>query len=139
MPNPTAYAQPPAPQIDPDSAGYWQGLAEHQLRLPGCVACGKVRFPPLDSCPYCGQPGGEERVLSGLGTVYSFIVLHRTFHPAFEADLPFAIAVVDLEHGPRIAARIEGPPEAVRIGVEVEATYFDRESWTELRFVPQDH
>lgn len=139
MSNPTAYAQPPAPQVDPDSAAYWKGLAEHQVRLPGCDACGKVRFPPLDSCPYCGQPGGEEQVLSGVGTVYSFIVLHRTFHPAFEADLPFAIAVIDLEDGPRIAARIEGPPEAVSIGMRVEATYFDRESWTELRFTPQDN
>ena len=139
MSNPTDYAQPPAPQVDPDSAAYWQGLAEGQVRLPGCTTCGKVRFPPLDSCPYCGQPGGEEKVLSGVGTVYSFIVLHRTFHPAFEADLPFAIAVVDLEDGPRIAARIEGPPEAVSIGMRVEATYFDRESWTELRFTPQDN
>lgn len=139
MSNPTEYAQPPAPQVDPDSAAYWQGLAEREVRLPGCAACGKVRFPPLDSCPYCGQPGGEEKVLSGVGTVYSFIVLHRTFHPAFEADLPFAIAVVDLEDGPRIAARIEGPPEAVSIGMRVAATYFDRESWTELRFTARDN
>ncbi|SFA75867.1 hypothetical protein SAMN05192575_101226 [Nocardioides alpinus] len=78
-------------------------------------------------------------MLSGVGTVYSFIVLHRTFHPAFEADLPFAIAVVDLEDGPRIAARIEGPPEAVSIGMRVAATYFDRESWTELRFTAHDN
>ena len=53
--------------------------------------------------------------------------------------LPFAIAVVDLEDGPRIAARIEGPPEAVNIGMRVAATYFDRESWTELRFTAQDN
>lgn len=138
MSTPVASVEPPAPQIDPDSAGYWRGLAEHEVRLPRCSQCGKVRFPPLDACPYCGEPGGEETVMSGMGTVYSFIVLHRTFHPAFEADLPFAIAVVDLEEGPRVAARIEAPPEAVSIGLRVGATYVDHESWTELRFAPQD-
>ena len=76
--------------------------------------------------------------MSGRGTIYSFIVLHRTFHPAFEADLPFAIAVVELVEGPRIAARIEADPSTVVIDMPVQATFTDHENWTELRFIPTD-
>jgi uncharacterized OB-fold protein len=55
----------------------------------------------------------EEIDLSGQGTVYS----HTTLHAAaeiFEKDLPFQIAIVQLDGGPRLTARIEG--DRVEIG-----------------------
>lgn len=58
----------------------------------------------------------EEIDMSGQGTVYS----HTTLHAAaeiFEKDLPFQIAIVQLEGGPRLTARIEG--KSVEIGERV--------------------
>lgn len=55
----------------------------------------------------------EEIDLGGQGTIYS----HTTLHAAaeiFEKDLPFQIAIVQLDGGPRLTARIEG--DRVEIG-----------------------
>jgi hypothetical protein len=59
----------------------------------------------------------EEVTLSGLGTVYSCTTLHAAATP-FEKDLPFQIAIIELEEGPRLTARIEG--ERVKIGDQVK-------------------
>ena len=55
--------------------------------------------------------------LSGQGTVYSCTTLHAAAAP-FEKDLPFQIAIVELEEGPRLTVRIEG--EKVKIGDKVQ-------------------
>ena len=51
------------------------------------------------------------------GTVYTETVVH--FAPAaFEPDVPYQVAIVDLEEGGKLTARIEG--ERVTIGDRVE-------------------
>lgn len=124
----------PAPGIDEDSAFYWDGLSEHRLLLQECTACSRRRFPPMPSCPYCGDPGFEIVESDGRGTVYSWIVVHLAFDPAFEADVPYVIATVDLEGGGRVVARLEAPRESIAPDLPVTATYHDHDDWTELRF-----
>ena len=55
--------------------------------------------------------------LSGQGTVYSCTTLHAAAAP-FEKDLPFQIAIIELEEGPRLTVRIEG--QKVKIGDKVQ-------------------
>ena len=66
----------------------------------------------------CPQGRIEEIELSGRGKVYSQTTLHVAAEP-FEQDLPFQMAIIELEEGPRLTARIEGDP--VAIGDEVRA------------------
>ncbi len=54
----------------------------------------------------------EEIDLSGEGTVYSHTTLHAAAQP-FEKDLPFQIAIIQLDDGPRLTARIEGDRAAI--------------------------
>lgn len=48
--------------------------------------------------------------MSGRGKVYSFTIYHRTYHPAFEAKVPYVVAVIELEEGPRIISNIVAMP-----------------------------
>ncbi len=57
--------------------------------------------------------------LSGRGTVYSQTTL-RAAEP-FEKDLPFQMAIIELEERPRLTARIEGEP--VTIGDADQVTH----------------
>lgn len=59
----------------------------------------------------------EAVTLSGRGTVYSCTTLHAAATP-FEKDLPFQIAIIELQEGPRLTARIEG--QKVKIGDQVK-------------------
>jgi uncharacterized OB-fold protein len=108
-----------APTIDVASAGFWSALADGRLVVPRCNACGRHSFPPMPSCPRYGSRDVTPDEVSGVGTIYSWATVHIALSPAFEADVPYTVLVVDLREGGRLMGRfLEGdaPPEA---GAEV--------------------
>jgi len=119
------------PQTDVGSEPYWRSLRDHRLRVQACEACGRRRFPVTPSCPYCAHPRARWEEPTGTGIVYSYVVVHRTFDPAFEDDVPYAVATVDLNGGGRIVARMDATPA---VDDRVHASYVDHADWTELRF-----
>lgn len=121
----------PAPSPDEDSAYYWQQLEEHRIALQACTACHRRRFPATPACPYCAEPQSRWEHAEGTATVFSYIVVHRAFDPAFADDVPYTVATVDLDGGGRLVARLESPPV---IGVRVRPEFVDHTGWTELRF-----
>lgn len=65
---------------------------------------------------------------SGRGRVYSYAVYHVAFDPAFQEDLPYIVALVDLEEGPRIVSNLVGcDPGAAACGMAVEVAWDDGE------------
>lgn len=124
---------PPAPKTDIDSAFYWKGLRYHKLLLQHCSDCGRVRFPPMPSCPFCASARAAVIEASGRGSIYSWIVVRRAFDAAFRDQVPYTLATIDLEEGARTVARLEGDVEAA-FGLKVCAEYVDHSDWTELRF-----
>lgn len=123
----------PVPEPDADSARFWAGLREERVVLQRCDDCRRLRFPPMGRCPYCRCPHARHEPVSGAGTVYSWVVVHRAFHPAFAADLPYPVGTVDLAEGPRIAVRVDGD---VTFGSRVRARFVHHPEWTELRMQP---
>ena len=71
-----------------------------------CQGCRKYSVHQSHRCE-CGGESFEEAALSGRGKVYSCTTLHASAEP-FEKELPFQIAIIELEEGPRLTARIEG-------------------------------
>lgn len=62
--------------------------------------------------------------VSGRGTVYSYTVIRQNFSRAFRALLPYVVALVDLDEGPRLMTNIVGcDPGAVRIGLPVRVRF----------------
>ena len=116
----------PAPVEDPESAPYWNSLREHALQLPYCTACGRFFFYPRTICPRCHAAGVEWRAASGRGVIYSFTVVRRAPSAAFAADVPYTVALADLDEGCRIVARVV-PADAARvaIGSPVQVDYHD--------------
>ena len=127
--------QPPAPVVDHDSASFWQGLRDRRVVVQACPSCGARRFPPGPSCPWCGAPGARDEDCEGTGTVYSWITVRRPLDPAFADEVPYTLAAVDLDDGPRIVGRLEDVAQP-HIGMEVTARFHDHDGWTELRFGP---
>lgn len=127
--------EPTAPVPDDDTRFYWDGLAAERLLLQECAQCGRRRFPPMPSCPYCAATGSVIREAEA-GTVYSWITVRRAFQAAFEAEVPYTIATVDLDGGGRIVGRLE-PGDAASPGLLVLPRFVHHGSWTELRFHPE--
>jgi len=58
--------------------------------------------------------------------VYSYTSVHRAATRAFDPDLPYVIAVVELDEGPLMLTTIEGcEPEEVTVGAAVEVAFRD--------------
>ena len=71
-------------------------------------------------CRECGGENLAHRGASGCGKVHSFSVVHRAPGPAFKADVPYAVLLVELEEGPRIISTYTGgKPDDVVFDMEV--------------------
>ena len=126
---------PLAPAPDVDSAFFWQGLKEQRLLLQQCSDCKRYRFPPMPSCPYCAARESTVEEVGGNGSIYSWIVVHHAFDPAFASEVPYTLATIDLAEGGRLVGRLEGA--RAEFGMPVCATYTAHPDWTELRFRPR--
>lgn len=114
----------PLPLANEDTQEYWEACKRGELRMQECGACGHVRFPPAILCPRCLSESFRWRRMSGRGTVYTFIVVHRPQHPAFFEDVPYNVALVELDEGPRLHSRIVAcANEDLRIGMPVEVVF----------------
>lgn len=111
------------PNIDPDTRRFWEAARENRLLLQYCRACSRYQFYPRPWCTRClGEV--EEVAASGKGTVYSFSVIHRAPTPAWQNDVPYVVALVELAEGVRLMANIvDCRPEDVAIGMPVEVTF----------------
>lgn len=98
----------PLPLVTPESAPYWQGAREGVLLLQRCLDCRVLRFYPRRTCPACWSARAEWERVSGRGRVHSFTIIHRPPAPAFAGRVPYVVALVDLEEGPRLMANVVG-------------------------------
>jgi uncharacterized OB-fold protein len=98
----------PLPQPTAQSRPFWDACASGELRLQRCNACGAWWFPPAERCPECLGTRWTWAKASGRGRVYSFVVYHRAYHPAFASELPYVVALVELEEGPRLISNLIG-------------------------------
>ena len=64
--------------------------------------------------------------LSGRGKVYSFTVFHHIYNKTFTSDIPYNVASVELEEGPRIMSNIIGCKlDDIKIDMPVEVYFED--------------
>ena len=72
------------------------------------------------------------KISKGQGTIYSFSVVRLSYHPFFRSKVPYAVAYVDLDEGPRFLTNVTGvddPLTDVHIGQRVT---LDWEEYEEL-------
>ncbi|MBA3741380.1 Zn-ribbon domain-containing OB-fold protein [Sporichthya sp.] len=113
-----------APKRDADNTPYWDGAARGELRLQRCAACGVARFYPRLLCPECWSDSVGWFTASGDGTVYSYSVVHRAPSANFADAVPYVVALIDLDEGPRMLSNVEADdPEAVQIGDRVRVRF----------------
>jgi uncharacterized OB-fold protein len=114
----------PLPKVTAESAAFWQGCAEHKLLYQHCNHCGKAQFPFSSRCRSCFGTGLEWRRSDGDATVHSVTTVHRAPSPAFKAETPYTLALIDLAEGFRMMTCIRGEGHLdARIGDKVRIVY----------------
>lgn len=132
-------ASMPAPVPTTETQEFWAAAHDKRLTIPKCRCCGATWFPPTLACPSCGSDEREWMETSGRGKVFSFIVMHRVYHPAFADKVPYVVAVVQLDEGPRLLTNIVGiPPDQVRCEMPVGVVFEERGDMTIPQFRPTE-
>ena len=120
-----SYAKP-LPIVDAVSAPYWEAAKRQEFVMQRCDDCARLRFPPTTSCWSCLSPNTTWAALSGRGTVWSFILMHQLYYPAFADELPYPVAVIETEEGVRLISNlVEVAREDIEIGMAVEVVFED--------------
>ncbi len=103
----------------------WRRIPE-RYRLQGseCTTCKKAFFPPRIICPTCRRKGVlQSKKFSGIGKIYSFTEINVP-PEGFETQVPYVLAVIDLEEGSRILGQVvDVSLSEVRIGDKVESVF----------------
>jgi uncharacterized OB-fold protein len=121
----TAYAKP-LPAMQGLAKQFFGWCKQHELRFQRCTMCGAWRHVPREMCPECGAWDWEWAKSSGRGRVFTWTVAARAMHPAFQADTPYAAAVVEMEEGVRLVSEVvDCPPHELKIDMPVEVVFED--------------
>jgi uncharacterized OB-fold protein len=102
---------------------FWEGTVVGELRLQCCEDCRHTYFPPRPFCPKCASRKVSVITSSGKAKLYSYVIHHR---PAPGFTPPYAIAVVELDEGPRMMSNIVGcpqTPDALVLDMPLQVTF----------------
>jgi uncharacterized OB-fold protein len=114
----------PLPTLTDENRPFWEGAREGRLVMQKCGACGHIRYPISHVCPDCLSYEFEWTPLSGRGEVFSYVVFYQLYNKAFADDIPYNVALIQLEEGPRMISNIVGVDnDAVEVGDKVEAAF----------------
>ncbi len=123
------------PRATPETAPYWEGCRAQKLLIQRCSSCGHYQFYPRIICTACASRKVEWVAASGQGKVLSFTIIRQAISEAYAADVPYVIALIQLDEGPTMMSNvIEFDPERVMMGMPVEVVF---EAWNDEITVPK--
>jgi len=116
----------PLPAISSLNEPYWTGLKHRDLKLQRCNDCHMLWYPPGPFCPDCWSRNFAWQKLSGRGKVNSWVVFHQAYFSSVKDEIPYNVAEVELEEGPRLLTNLVGIDNAdIQIGMPVEIVFDD--------------
>jgi uncharacterized OB-fold protein len=118
----------PLPRPTPVDQPYWDGLKAHRTLVQQCGDCGTRQWYPREMCSTCTSFALEWADVDPAGVLYTYTTQHHPTGSKFDADIPFTVAVVQLDAAPEInlVGRLVGvEPGDVRIGMSLVGEYLD--------------
>ncbi len=115
----------PIPVPDSESAPFWEGARRHELLIPSCADCGQLRYPPTTFCPNCHSQARKWIKSAGRGVVFSWVIVrHPVPKEIYASDVPYVVALVELDEGVRMVTNIvDCEPEMVVANMSVAVKF----------------
>ncbi|MEW6300971.1 MAG: OB-fold domain-containing protein [Thermodesulfobacteriota bacterium] len=122
-----AVPAPPRRVVPVEDQSFWDAIDAGNFVLARCV-CGAY-YARSQACLRCGADAQTLTWVpaSGRGTVRTFVVFDKAYHPYFRERLPYVVAVVALQEGPEITTNIvDADVSAIEIGMPVRIIISER-------------
>jgi len=123
------------PRSGPETAAWWEACREQKLMIQRCSQCAAFQFYPRIICTSCMSDQVEWFRASGRGNVLTYTICRLPVAQAYAADVPYVVALVQLEEGPTMMSNIvQCDPESVVTGLPLEVVF---EAWSDEVTMPQ--
>jgi uncharacterized OB-fold protein len=114
----------PLPVVDGESTPFWEAARAGRLVLPYCPGSDRFHFFPRTVDPWSGSTRLEWRQVSGRGRIYSFTIVRQAPDPAFAPEIPYAVALIDLDEGARMLSVIDTEDlDQIEVGKRVRVVF----------------
>ncbi|HCG91595.1 MAG TPA: hypothetical protein DEZ08_07140 [Dehalococcoidia bacterium] len=114
----------PLPTISGETKPFWDSCRKGELIIQQCSNCNEYQFYPRGICSNCWTNDVKWIHSTGKGKVWTYTVTYQNRTPGFAEDVPYVLALVELEEGVKMFTNIIAcDPKEVRIGMEVEVTF----------------
>lgn len=89
-----------------------------------CNLCGRYRFPASLYCSSCISDQSTWVRVTGNGVIESFCIFHKAYFESFADEVPYNVALVRLDEGPRLFTNVVNlPNHDLRIGQPVAPVF----------------
>ncbi len=117
----------PLPPVNAETVPFWRACAEGRLVIQRCGRCRAHQFYPRLVCSACGSSEIDWVDASGGGRLKSWTVIRRAVSQAFEADVPYVVALVQLDEGPTMMTNLVScDPKSLVMDQRVRVTFESR-------------
>jgi len=114
----------PLPTVSGETRPFWEACRREELLVQRCNECGAYQFYPRGICASCWSSNIAWLKAAGKGRVWTYTVTYQNRTPGFAEDVPYVLALVELEEGVKMFTNIiECEPSQVQIGMPVEVTF----------------
>lgn len=111
----------PVPVTTSLTAEHVESAAEGEFTIQQCQDDATYWYPPSPYCPSCLGTRFVWRGVSGQAKLWSWVVMHQPYIPAFTDEIPYLVAYVQLEEGPLlISTVIDAEPEELEVGMDLQ-------------------
>jgi uncharacterized OB-fold protein len=124
----------------PETERFWASARAEALSIQFCTRCERFYFYPRPFCPRCWSSEVEWRPVSGRGRVASYNVVRRAA-PGVEEDVPYVVALVELDEGVRLMSHIvdfPGDPTTIPLDLPVEVAFNHERALSRPVFRPRE-
>jgi len=123
------------PDVEDVALPFYEGMQQHKVVIQQCTACSTYLPPAQIVCDHCGSNILKWVEVDGSGEIYSYVVYHRSFHPAFNDQVPYIVALVELKEGPRLMGHIKVKQgQQYKVGSAVVASFQTMDKNNELLY-----
>ena len=86
---------------------FWSWCNKGELRLQRCADCGKISWPVVAACEYCGSAQMKWEPMSGRGKIVSWCTFERDYYGGV-FPVPWDTILVELEEGALFLSNPQG-------------------------------
>jgi uncharacterized OB-fold protein len=123
-----------APVDDLLARPFFQAARQGRLVVQHCNHCNALRWPPLVGCPECRSRDTTWIDVTPHGTIWSFVVYHRAFQAELADEVPYAVAVIELDDGPFMVGRLVAGEKPPAIDERVRAEFVEADGVPSVRW-----